>query len=60
MQVVKLDPAIQEMIEHLKKHEGKPGFSRELELTISTALYWAYNYGVSNGRYLVVEGGEAE
>ena len=58
MSQVDLGPAVKEMIGHLEKHEGKPTFSRELELTISTALYWAYNYGVSNGRYM--KGGDAE
>jgi hypothetical protein len=55
---VKLEPAIKEIIDHLQKYEGKPTFSRELELSIGPAIYWAYNYGVNNGRFL--KGGDAE
>ena len=52
-----LEPAAKELVKHLNDelvewHEGKPSFNREAERVIVATLYWAYNYGLNNGRFL--------
>ena len=57
---VYLEPAAKELVEHLVKHEGTPEFAKEAERAITQSLYWAYNYGEKNGRFLkAVDNGQA-